>query len=78
MTLHPRHACYSAFTKQLYARCAQPQRRKVSLALVSPAEPSATSDMFAFLEAYPDAIAIHRAGTLLYVNRAGFPGDSLL
>lgn len=25
----------------------------------------------AFLEAYPDAIAIHRDGTLLYVNRAG-------
>ncbi len=27
--------------------------------------------LYSFLEAYPDAVAIHRAGKLLYVNRAG-------
>ena len=37
---------------------------------VSSPTPSQAPD-YSFLEAYPDAIGIHRAGILLYLNRAG-------
>ncbi len=43
-----------------------------SLAPAGTAEPGITEhQLFSLLEAYPDAIAIHRRGTLLYANRAG-------
>ncbi len=38
---------------------------------MQPSDEFTNTSIQAFLEAYPDAIAIHREGTLLYVNRAG-------
>ena len=36
-----------------------------------PQSPTLAQSSFGFLEAYPDAIAVHRLGTILYLNSAG-------